>query len=157
MNTPQRIYTNDGPVTIRFRKNGNGILDRAAHTCFTKGQCHSFAVSMHDKTGWPMIGIGSTTASPAHFIVYSPVIDDYIDIDGPGALERWEFLANRMIREFDRSEIPPIFYSELNLPLAEPFVNSVLEKINKLPVKHSTEKAQRYLNSYENLNRKHRN
>jgi hypothetical protein len=102
---------------------------------------------MHDEMGWPIIGIGGDPSSPGHFIVYSPKIDNYVDIDGPGALERWDLLASKMIREFDRSELPPNTYRKLNLKLARPFVESVMEKLNKLPHKHSTEKAQAYLNS----------
>ncbi len=127
-----QVDTNWGKVTLRYRKDGNGMLDKAAKTAFTRGYCHCFAAELHKETGWQMYGIGGNPEYPGHYIVYDPVLDDYVDIGGTGALKRWQFLADIYIGPAEIEDIPPVpLYRPLDLELAKPFVASVLEKINK--------------------------
>lgn len=146
--TNKRVLTGVGPVNVKIRDNGKGVIDQSAVTAFTRGDCHSFAIAMHDRTGWPIIGIGGETHTPGHFVLYDPEIDDYVDIEGPGALDRWDYLARIMIREFDRTEVlaPPVYYKNCDPELAKPFVQTVLEEVDTLPAKGSHEMASKYLN-----------
>jgi hypothetical protein len=68
----------------------DGEITEDVITAFMNGHCHSFALAMHQETGWPIMGIryGSIFSSPGHCVVYCPQLDDYIDIEGPGALKR---------------------------------------------------------------------
>jgi hypothetical protein len=134
-------------VTVNWNED-KGVLDSNASDAFTRGYCHCFAAELHDRTGWPIVALGGFPGTPGHFVVYSPEHDDYIDIDGIGALERFPFQAKGYIEEWEREELakPIKYYQPLDTNLAKPFVTSVLEEINQLPKKHSTERAQFYLN-----------
>ena len=131
-----RVDTNKGDKEIEWKNNGKGVINRDAITAFTWGHCHSFAYKMHDMTGWPIIGVGDDVNSPGHFLVYSPRIDDYVDIQGPGALKRWEFLAEDGIHEFTPDQ-KPVHYRPMNKDMAKPFVVTVLDKVMRLPEKNT--------------------
>jgi len=125
-------------------EDGRGIINDEAVTCFTRGQCHAFAVALHDETGWPIIGIGGYPESPSHFVVYSPKIDDFVDIEGPGALRRDGGEHYQMLKEFDKKEaIRPRLYMPPNYEAARPFVKTVLEEIEAMP--EQTRKKNGYL------------
>jgi hypothetical protein len=130
------LRTNDGPANIEWTDDGKGIIDSDAIKAFSWGWCHSFAYAMHDVTGWPIIGLGGEVNSPGHFVVYDPEIDDFVDIQGRGALDRYEHLAYNM-RVWDSQELPE-FYRPIDKKLAEPFVRSVLEKLHKTSVPNRT-------------------
>ena len=142
------VFTGVGEVIVKVAENGKGVVDQSAVTAFTRGDCHSFAVALHDRTGWPIVGIGGATWTPGHFVVYDPEIDDYVDIEGPGALDRWKYLANRMIREFERNEAvaPPEYFKKCDPELGKPFAETVLEKLDRLPEVEDRPNASKYLN-----------
>lgn len=61
-----------------------GVVDSRAITTFTCGQCHSFALALHDQTGWPIFGarIDPYDGIPDHFMCYDADNDRYVDIEG---------------------------------------------------------------------------
>ena len=62
---------------------GFGVIDDAAITVFSQGQCHSLALAIHKLTGWRIIGAGGPDPnSPWHCLVYHPTRKGYIDIKG---------------------------------------------------------------------------
>jgi hypothetical protein len=135
-----RILTVDG---------GKGVIDDAARDAFTHGQCHSLAIALHDLTDWPIIGIGGDPDSPNHFVVYSPKIDDFIDIGGPGAFSRDYGEHLSMLKEFTRDEaIHPEYYLKANLKAAKPFAKTIYEQISALPTTTKRDNAKRYLLKY---------
>lgn len=140
-------------VTIR---DGKGVIDEAASHAFTNGQCHAFAIAMHDLTGWPIIGIGGTELigiggtepeySPGHFVVYDPNLDSFVDIDGPGAEKRFDWIMRRRTEEFTREKaLKPEYYQKPNLKVAKAFAQTVLQELDTLPVKPGTTNARKYL------------
>jgi hypothetical protein len=143
------VGTNQGTVEVKWDNNGKGIVDEQAITAFSWGHCHSFAYEMHDLTGWPIIGIGSRDPSdphdaPGHFVVYDPRIDDFVDIQGGNALERYEWLTNRGIDEVP-PDVRPMKYRSIKKDMAKPFVETVLEKLAQQPVRHGYRKWKQYM------------
>lgn len=50
-----------------------GVIDEAAITCFTRGQCHALALAIHEQTGWPLIQAGwDEKSGPDHWLVRHP-------------------------------------------------------------------------------------
>lgn len=81
---------------VEVEINDEGIIDDAATSVFLRGHCHSFAIALHKETGWPIVGFETeadrkANLGPCHCAVYSPELDDYIDIEGKGAKTRMEF------------------------------------------------------------------
>ncbi len=128
------VNTNQGNVELKWDNNGRGIIDDDAITAFEWGHCHSFAYEMNDLTGWPIIGIGEGffDPSPAHFVVYNPLIDDFVDIQGPGAMERNAQLIRRIVRHYAPNQFPTN-YRPMKKAMAKPFVLTVLDEMKDLP------------------------
>lgn len=127
-------------------KDGKGIIDEHASEAFTHGQCHALAIALHDRTGWPIIGVGGDEETPSHFVVYDPKADTFVDIDGPDAQERFPYEFERMIKEFDREyAIKPPYYLHADLKAARPFAKTVLEQVESLPEKKRKTNAFNYL------------
>ena len=138
------VDTNRGPVSLYINpKTGLGVIDKQAEIAFTRGYCHVLAYEINKETGWPIIGIGGYFGqcnSPSHFINYCPKIGDYIDINGPNALERNENFVLGRIYQFKPEQLLGLdCYEERNALqnsyLAKPFVATLLNDINKLPEK----------------------
>ena len=118
--------------------NDIGRIDYDVEQVFVRGQCHSFALALHQETDWPIVGFvaqaeddGDTKDSPGHCAVYCPQLDEYIDVRGHGAKQRYETL-------FGPTEVVPIPANEVHtlkhyLPIrpdaAKPFVKTVLANL----------------------------
>lgn len=115
-----------------------GLIDDDAVTVFSRGQCHAFAIEMHKKTGWEIVGLFrgdwefESNSTPGHCAVRHPD-GRVIDIEGAGADERWE-------NKYDGSRVEPqslerilsyerIDYRPPDLEGARPFVEAVLETL----------------------------
>lgn len=117
-------------ATVRIDDNGLGVLDQGAHKAFTRGHCHSLALAINKLTGWKMIVIGDSYNSPQHFLIHCPPLNDYIDIDGPGAIERFKFYADSLTAEFDVKDIDKLeYYKKPDPEMAEPFALALLKKL----------------------------
>lgn len=90
------------PVTLNEEDGYLAIVDT-----FTTGQCHTFALAMHDLTGWPMLMLAEDADwSPdtwgywAHVVVRTPD-GGYIDIKGRGddPEEDWDCSAFPLTRD----------------------------------------------------------
>ena len=84
-----------------------GVFDMEALAAFTGGQCHALALALHERTGWPIVGLyrdsedGGELVCPAnlsHLLVQRPD-GQLMDIEGAGepagliAEPDWECLA----------------------------------------------------------------
>lgn len=125
------IETNDGDAVVTI-EGKHGIIDGDAIMCFTRGHCHSFAVALHDVTGWPIFAIGGTEQTPYHFVIYDPVIKDYVDIQGTNALgyDGNDVNSKRFMKEMTREEtLNRSYYRKADLDLAKPFVKTMLKNL----------------------------
>lgn len=43
--------------TVDIDLNGEGHVDKNVETAFTCGHCHSFALAVHERFGWPIMGV----------------------------------------------------------------------------------------------------
>ena len=79
---------------VPVRLPDDGSIDDNVERAFTNGHCHSFALAVHGMTNWPIMGLISTTGdsedSPGHCVLFDPKRNDYFDIGGYGAKERWK-------------------------------------------------------------------
>jgi hypothetical protein len=126
------------PTTINLEitpKTHLGVINRNAEVAFNSGQCHSLAYAVNRETGWPILGIGDLPDGPNHLVVYHPGIDEYIDIQGVGALKRGDHAswANEMIREITPEQVEEglATYLKMNYLAAKPFAKSLLNRIKK--------------------------
>lgn len=122
------LNTNWGDVEL----NESGEVDSNAVIAFTRGHCHSFALAMHQETGWPIFGIGTAFFNddePGHCVVYCPQLDDYIDIEGPGVEGRWPHLFEHV--QLVTAEQAANFrtYRKAQVEIAKPFVKTVLQNL----------------------------
>jgi hypothetical protein len=123
------VPTNWGPIELNVTSPDPD--SEGASLAFTRGQCHSFALALHQETGWPIFGVGHGTdrGSPGHFIVYCADTDDYIDIDGAGADERFRYLFKYGSRIFTAEETRnAVDYLPCFPEVALPFARKVLER-----------------------------
>lgn len=63
-----------------------GVIDGAARTVFTTGQCHALALALHERTGWPIRVLaygrkGAAVTSGNHLVVVDPD-GNAVDIEG---------------------------------------------------------------------------
>lgn len=131
------VDTNLREVELKWTDDGKGIIDDDAITAFEWGHCHSFAYEMNAETGWPIIAIGHGPygpTSPSHFMCYDPKIDDFVDIQGRGAMERNEDWIRGLVQRFTPHQYPTN-YRPMNRTLAKPFVLTVLRNVETLPTK----------------------
>ena len=119
------------PVPIKVR--ADGIVDSNAVTAFTQGQCHAFALALHEISGWPIFGrfairddLGGT---PEHCIVKSP--KGYVDIQGLGADTRHRGHLKKVtcaqVLGFQN-----IDYMEPDVEVARPFAEQIYRKLTGL-------------------------
>jgi hypothetical protein len=107
---------------------------------FTCGQCHALALAIHEKTGLPLAGIwrhdyNPEHSTPCHVVVQHPK-GTLIDIQGPGAEDRWEGIVQSMDVEVVR-DLSNRDYSTPRMDEAEPYANAVLKTYNIQPFKVS--------------------
>lgn len=115
-----------------------GVIDEAASRVFKTGQCHAMAFALHKETGWSLVGFKDnydSDESPGHCAVFCPQLDEYVDVDGLGARQRWEEKLQRCGRNF---ETVPLKQEQMNklhgyVPMqandAEPFAKAVVKQI----------------------------
>jgi hypothetical protein len=141
-----KLTCNRGTKTLTI-KQGKGVIDNAAKTVFTRGHCHSFAYALHELTGWTIAGVSGDAYSPAHCVVWCAELDDFVDIGGPGAVER-EFPPRRYgkpdIYYYDyEPEAVLNFYAyrdaevEDAMPFAKTVLTSLKKRIKKAQAKHA--------------------
>jgi hypothetical protein len=85
-----------------------GVIDVEARRVFKHGQCHSMALALHQETGWPIVGFkdeDDPQDSPGHCAVYCPQLDQYVDVEGVGAFDRYD---ERCLRVGRKAEIVPV-------------------------------------------------
>jgi len=117
-----------GTYTLETR---SGIT-RDAKTVFTRGQCHSLAVALHDLTQWPLYSIGGTPDSPDHILVKTP--KGFVDIQGLNAEK--PYYPDRP-RPINRDEVFEFdYYKPCEPELATPYARMILRRYNsgKLPL-----------------------
>jgi hypothetical protein len=61
-----------------------GKLDTASWLAFLSGHCHSLALALNARTGWPLVAIDDASAECVHVAVRSPA-DQIVDITGAHA------------------------------------------------------------------------
>jgi hypothetical protein len=61
-----------------------GKLDTASWLAFLSGHCHSLALALNARTGWPLVAIDDASAECVHVAVRSPA-DRIVDIGGAHA------------------------------------------------------------------------
>ena len=129
-------YFGDFGTRVPVELNEDGVIDEDVIKTFVCGHCHSFALTLHKKTGWPIVGFiceetNDTPNSPGHCAVYCPQLDDYIDVSGPGAFERYrDDNGDTEVKFFAVEEIPQFDgYLPLRTEVAEPFAETVLHEL----------------------------
>src|SRR4051794_37517203 len=82
-------------------------LDEAARLAFLGGHCHSLALALHERTGWPLIAIDHRSDGVcAHVAVQRPD-GKVVDIAGAHTVEQINDsrIGGTIIREITASEI----------------------------------------------------
>jgi hypothetical protein len=128
--------TTEAELTIDDK--GLGVIDEEAELVFTRGQCHSLAVAIHEETGWPIYGLytkfDSGDNSPSHCLVYSPTLNNFIDIKGPDAINRlnvFEPYKTATRKEVTVEDVNNFSgYLPLNVTAARPFAKTILQELN---------------------------
>lgn len=109
-----------------------GVLDHRAHHAFTCGQCHAFALALHQLTGWPLYLLCHDEDDPmdswTHVVVRHPD-GSYIDIDGasedlPEAWGAYAVPTNKSTVYRLPDRVVPI-----RVKAAEPFARAVLAQL----------------------------
>lgn len=59
-----------------------GVLDAESRAAFTYGHCHSMALAVHRKTGWPMLGLQHHSKEINHVVLEMPD-GRWLDARGP--------------------------------------------------------------------------
>lgn len=126
----------------------DGNIDHNAIKAFTRGQCHALALALHKLSDLPLAGVyprggyysGST---PVHVLVQLPN-GSYLDIQGPGAENRWEDwgdgdnqikpVSKRSVQGFHR-----IDYVKHNVKAALPFAKRLIEAHLETKGEHNEE------------------
>jgi hypothetical protein len=116
------------PIKVR----ADGVVDRKAITAFTQGQCHAFALALHEISGWPIVGlfnewrkvIGGT---PGHCAVKSPY--GIVDIEGLGAVNRHCYGCVKVVSKERVLGFQNIDYMEPNVEVARPFARHIYREI----------------------------
>jgi hypothetical protein len=129
---------NNGNVEVRtwwglWELPKDGEVDEDVIEAFTTGHCHSFALAMHEKTGWDMYACSYDPGydTPAHVFIRHPK-GKFVDITGfiPKG-SRW--FRDGVVR-VSKEDIYEFFdYLRPQPKLAAPFVKSVLKQIGYKP------------------------
>jgi hypothetical protein len=83
-----------------------GVLDERAEAAFLHGQCHALALALHERTGWPIIGVEDEELDICHFHVQTPCgralditgaheIDDYLELEHVDYCPELEYLVEQ--------------------------------------------------------------
>ncbi|HEY5990612.1 MAG TPA: hypothetical protein VIV12_30100 [Streptosporangiaceae bacterium] len=133
------LDTNWGAVEL------TGRLDVNARTAFTEGHCHSLALALHEKTGWPLIGgvdrgpeYGSGRV-PDHVVVQVPD-GRLLDITGLHTVEDFEEEWGT-VQPLDPAEVAAGFPYQLgpdvvhryrlpDVETARPYAEKLLRRLN---------------------------
>jgi hypothetical protein len=103
---------------------------------FTRGHCHSFALAVHELTGWPIVGLFVDYDSMAWHCVNRTPDGRLFDILGLGVEERWANAAN--IRELTTADIDRymraywdgnVGYLPCNVEGAKQFAKEVIRRV----------------------------
>ncbi len=105
-------------------------IDSNAISTFTCGQCHALALAIHEETRLPLAGLWLSyedpeITTPAHVVAVLPN-GSLLDIQGPGAEDRWEGPVKRMLLK----EVKNLHNRDYREPLfeyARPYAKAVLE------------------------------
>ena len=130
-----------GKMTMEIDADGK-VLDAAALKAFTQGQCHSFALAVHQLTGWTLAAIafdtsefgrediysGERDAEPAHILCLTPD-GQLFDIHGTGARRNLQRAPAHRVQPTDEARVRSLqTYLKPNLEAALPFARTLLEK-----------------------------
>jgi len=114
-----------------------GVLDSRALLAFTQGQCHSLALALAERTGWPLVTIESADQTCLHVCVERP--DGFlIDITGAHtAAELQQAAPETTVRHADESRLERLVREEGWAPpvtaAAHLWVDAVLERAENGP------------------------
>lgn len=120
---------------VEVEINDNGVIDDEATGVFLQGHCHSLALALHRRTGWPIVGLENDLdrlekSPPSHCVVYCPQLDDYIDIEGPGAMKRMEEYSEISTKLLMPDEVFHLEgYLQPCLAVGEPYAETVLTEL----------------------------
>lgn len=128
-------------TTVELPANRGGLvmlgeLDANARLTFMNGQCHSFAVALHEHTGWPIIGVAWSEmwGDFGHFVCYDEDNDRYVDITGAHTEEeiisRWGCYRPTTLQKI-RSWVNNSHYYALHVQEAGTFVQPILDEIRE--------------------------
>jgi len=104
-----------------------GIMDSDAQSAFSHGHCHSLALAVHRKTGWPMLGLSrhSRNGDLTHVVLEMPD-GRWLDSRGPSQPDGGDVVemdARQVISLGDHSKD----WLSTDEQLAESFVEPLLE------------------------------
>lgn len=108
-----------------------GVLDSEARAAFTFGHCHSLALALHERTGWPMLGLQHHSKEINHVVVVMPD-GRWLDAKGPhpanpapypGAKPPLRMSSEEVIALGERKD-----WLSADPSLAESFVSPLLEE-----------------------------
>lgn len=109
-----------------------GVLDDRAHEAFTCGQCHAFALALHQITGWPLYLLCHDASDPIEswtHVVVRRLDGAFIDIDG----ECWDLPVNwgAVAVPTNKSTVYrlPGRVVPIRVKAAEPFARAVLAQL----------------------------
>jgi hypothetical protein len=116
-----------------------GILSKEVEKVFTRGQCHSFALAMNEKTKWPIYGLFTEDEldeqeTPGHVIVKSPW--GFVDIQGLGAECRWSErkpvrVTKKAVLTYNDSKTYRDTYLDPQIDVARDYVEPVLKLVEQ--------------------------
>jgi hypothetical protein len=116
-----------------------GKLDSASWLAFLSGHCHSLALALNARTGWPLIAIDDASAACVHVAVRSPA-DRLVDITGAHTpAQMIEAISGggriRSINEDDLHRLPETHgWAEPAPAVAAAWVEPVLGRMCKEPL-----------------------
>ena len=82
-----------------------GRLDTASWLAFLGGHCHSLALALHARTGWPLVAIDNASGECVHVAVRSPT-DRIVDVTGAHSpAQMIEASSGGGIRPLDKHDV----------------------------------------------------
>lgn len=110
-----------------------GVVDENARTTFTNGQCHSFALALHKRTGFPLVGVQKGWwPGYGHFMVHDTDRDLYLDIEGAKTedevISEWQNIAPTTETEILEWTSDGHYY-DLHIEEADTFVAPLLASV----------------------------
>lgn len=119
-----------------------GRLTEEAEHVFQNGHCHSLALAIHERTGWPLVGVHVDGWEVPHHVVVRHPTGYTFDVLGFGVEHRWADLHGEeeveladLDVDYVRSACPDDSgertYREPEVEIAALFVDAVLELIEE--------------------------